>query len=209
MENTKRLVFLHGLGESPAVWSEVITRLSSDYVAETIDVFAPADFVGEWDLSTVTDRIAHELTEPAHLVGLSLGAVIGLDLAIRHPHRVESLFLSAPQARPSQALMRAQSLLMRLLPSRLVCPPGVTKPQLLQVLNSVGGINFEPDLPQLRVPTTVVCGSKDKANQAAARRISELIPAARYHRINGAGHEWHTTMPDRFAQSLTTHLAGA
>lgn len=208
MEKVLRVVFLHGLGETSAVWDEVITHLDTDYQPHTIEVFTEADFVSGWDLATVTDRIASEISEPAHVVGLSLGAVIGLDLAIRHARLVESLFLSAPQARPSRALMHIQSILIRLLPARAICPDGVTKPQLLEVLDSVASIDFEPDLPKLTVPTTVVCGSRDRANQAAARHISQLIPQARHHLIDGVGHQWHTTMPDRFAQLLFTHISG-
>lgn len=207
MSDVTQLVFLHGLGETPAAWDEVITQLPPSFSCRAYAVFSDADFAHGWHLDSVTDRIAQEISEPAHIVGLSLGAVIGLNLAIRHPHVVKSLFLSAPQAKPSPMLMRIQSVLMRVLPTRLVCPPGVAKPQLLQVLDSVSSIDFVADLAHITVDTTVVCGSKDKANQSAAISIARSIPNATHHTINGAGHRWHTSMPEEFAHTLTTHLS--
>ncbi|MCW1073587.1 hypothetical protein OJ930_11465, partial [Streptococcus anginosus] len=95
---------------------------------------------------------------------------------IRHPRMVRSLFLSAPQARPPKALMCIQSVLMRVLPERLVCPSQISKQQLLEILRQISAIDFEPELGNITVPTTSACGSKDRANLPAARTISQQIP---------------------------------
>lgn len=197
------VLFLHGLGETPQAWDHVIAQLD-DIEALTPTVFdQPSET--PWSLHERTNELAASLNYPVDVVGLSLGAVIGLDLAIRHPHKVRSLFLSAPQARPPQALMRIQSVLMRVLPERLVCPPGVSKQQLLDILRQVSAIDFEPELGRIMVPTTIACGSKDRANLPAARTISQQIPPARLIVVPNAGHQWHQSMPTEFAQELKTH----
>lgn len=197
------VLFLHGLGETPQAWNGVINEF------ESIDALTPTVFDQPsgtpWSLHERTDELAASLNNPVDVVGLSLGAVMGLDLAIRHPHMVRSLFLSAPQARPPKALMRIQSILMRVLPERLVCPPQISKQQLLEILRQISAIDFEPELGNITVPTTIACGSKDRANLPAARTISQQIPHARLIVVPDAGHQWHQSMPTQFAHELKAH----
>lgn len=197
------VLFLHGLGETPQAWNGVINEF------ESIDALTPTVFDQPsgtpWSLHERTDELAASLNDPVDVVGLSLGAVMGLDLAIRHPHMVRSLFLSAPQARPPKALMRIQSVLMRVLPERLVCPSQISKQQLLEILRQISAIDFEPELGNITVPTTIACGSKDRANLPAARTISQQIPHARLIVVPDAGHQWHQLMPTQFAHELKAH----
>lgn len=197
------VLFLHGLGETPQAWNGVINEF------ESIDALTPTVFDQPsgtpWSLHERTDELAASLNDPVDVVGLYLGAVMGLDLAIRHPHMVRSLFLSAPQARSPKALMRIQSVLMRVLPERLVCPPQISKQQLLEILRQISAIDFEPELGNITVPTTIACGSKDRANLPAARTISQQIPHARLIVVPDAGHQWHQSMPTQFAHELKVH----
>lgn len=197
------VLFLHGLGETPQAWNGVINEFESiDALTPTV-VDQPSGT--PWSLHERTDELAASLNDPVDVVGLSLGAVMGLDLAIRHPHMVRSLFLSAPQARPPKVLMRIQSVLMRVLPERLVCPSQISKQQLLEILRQISAIDFEPELGNITVPTTIACGSKDRANLPAARTISQQIPPARLIVVPDAGHQWHQLMPTEFAHELKTH----
>lgn len=197
------VLFLHGLGETPQAWNGVINEF------ESIDALTPTVFDQPsgtpWSLHERTDELAASLNDPVDVVGLSLDAVMGLDLAIRHPRMVRSLFLSAPQARPPKALMCIQSVLMRVLPERLVCPPQISKQQLLEILRQISAIDFEPELGNIAVPTTIACGSKDRANLPAARTISQQIPHARLIVVPDAGHQWHQSMPTQFAHELKAH----
>ena len=197
------VLFLHGLGETPQAWNGVINEF------ESIDALTPTVFDQPsgtpWSLHERTDELAASLNDPVDVVGLSLDAVMGLDLAIRHPRMVRSLFLSAPQARPPKALMCIQSVLMRVLPERLVCPPQISKQQLLEILRQISAIDFEPELGNIAVPTTIACGSKDRANLPAARTISQQIQHARLIVVPDAGHQWHQSMPTQFAHELKAH----
>lgn len=197
------VLFLHGLGETPQAWNGVINEF------ESIDALTPTVFDQPsgtpWSLHERTDELAASLNDPVDVVGLSLDAVMGLDLAIRHPRMVRSLFLSAPQARPPKALMCIQSVLMRVLPERLVCPPQISKQQLLEILRQISAIDFEPELGNIAVPTTIACGVKDRANLPAARTISQQIPPARLIVVPDAGHQWHQSMPTQFAHELKAH----
>ena len=206
MSDAQKVVFLHGLGETRDVWNPVIKQLPQ-IECISIDVLRTKPPLACWSLEDVCTQIADSLTEPVHLAGLSLGAVIALKIALTHPDKVSSLFVSAPQAKPPKMLMNLQKTLMRVLPTKWVCPPQLSKPELLSILDSLKGLDLTSQLPTLSMPVTVVCGSKDKANLPAARKIAGLIPAAHLEVIQGAGHQWHATHPQLFACYLTKHLA--
>ena len=206
MNDAQKVVFLHGLGETRDVWNPVIKQLPQTECI-SLDVLTKKPPLDSWSLEDVCTQIANSLTEPVHLVGLSLGAVIALKIAVTHPGKVSSLFVSAPQAKPPKLLMNLQKTLMRVLPTKWVCPPQLSKPELVGVLDSLKGLDLTSQLPTLSMPVTVVCGSKDKANLPAARKIAGLIPTAHLEVIQGAGHQWHAAHPQLFACYLTKHLA--
>lgn len=206
MNDAQKVVFLHGLGETRDVWDPVIKQLPQTECI-SLDVLRTKPPLDSWSLEDVCTQIADLLTEPVHLVGLSLGAVIALNIAVTHPDKVSSLFVSAPQAKPPKMLMSLQKTLIRVLPTKWVCPPQLSKPELVGVLDSLKGLDLTSQLPTLSMPVTVVCGSKDKANLSAARKIAGLIPTAHLEVIQGAGHQWHATRPQLFACYLTKHLS--
>lgn len=206
MNDAQKVVFLHGLGETRHVWNPVIKQLPQAECL-SLDVLRTKPPLARWSLEDVCTQIADSLTEPVHLVGLSLGAVIALKIALTHPDKVSSLFVSAPQAKPPKMLMNLQKTLMRVLPTKWVCPPHVRKPELVGVLDSLKDLDLTSQLPALAMPVTVVCGSKDKANLSAAREISSLIPTAHLEVIQDVGHQWHAAHPQLFACYLTKHLA--
>lgn len=201
MSDNPKVVFLHGLGETCEVWNPVIKQLPQTECAapEVLKVKSP---MTDWSLEGISNEIADTLTEPVHLVGLSLGAVMALQIAISHPDKVVSLFISAPQAKLPQLLMSLQRVLMRLLPAKWVCPPQLSKAELFGVLDSLKYLDLTSQLSALRIPVTVVCGSRDKANLPASRKIARLIPEARFTVIPGVGHQWHVTHPQLFAEYL-------
>jgi pimeloyl-ACP methyl ester carboxylesterase len=96
------VVLVHGLGGCAANWVDVAPLL-----AETRRVLVP-ELPGHGlstplpavpNLAVFADRIGlvaeHEQALPAAFVGHSLGAVVALRLALRHPHAVNALVLAA------------------------------------------------------------------------------------------------------------------
>lgn len=199
------ILFLHGLGDTESVWQPVIARFPS--IKPLTAPVLRTEPSTEWSLDAITARIATPLTEPVHLVGLSLGAIVALNIALQYPEKALSLFVSAPQVKPSRLVMGLQSALLRALPTRWVCPPGLKKPELLGVLEALRDLDLTPALGSIRVPTTVACGSKDRPNLSAARYVSAAIPQSHLEIILGVGHQWHKDHPDCFAAALKTHLS--
>ena len=89
------ILFLHGAGSNAATWWQQLPAFTPDHTCLTMDIrcfgrsAAPPD---EFSLALfVADALAvlaREGIERAAVVGQSLGGMIGLRLALRHPERV-------------------------------------------------------------------------------------------------------------------------
>ena len=207
--------FLHGLGQHPGAWAQVIERLPAwaDSSATTIpSISAPArepfslDVAARWAASDLAARSE----EDAIVAGLSLGALIAVRIATMEPGLVRGLVLSAPVARPPKLLMRMQRAVMGVLPARAVAGPsieeggsGLSKADLLQVLDAVAELDLRDELRRIRVPALVLVGGDDRANRRLSAEVAELLPDAELKVVPGVGHEWNRTHPERFAAAVT------
>lgn len=61
-------------------------------------------------------------------------------------------------------------------------------------------------LAGIAAPTMVMCGSKDKANLPAARKLAEDIPEAVLTVVPQVGHAWNQTHPDLFNEIVLGFL---
>lgn len=202
------VVLLQGLNGTAAAWDHVIAELSiePEIEARALSYPDPALHPEMWTIHGITDFVAAQMNEPAHICGLSLGGLIGIDLANRYPELVLSLFSSAPQAKPFTLFMWVQEIMLRIAPRSFVCPPGMSKRTLHRLLNSVFTHNLGPELSATHVPTTIVCGTLDVANMLAAHRFAAAIPGSRFQVVKHVGHSWHIVKPRRFAAHLRAHL---
>lgn len=194
-------VFLHGLGQGPEAWQAVLRALpglgadcpdltppgaSGDY-AQLLEAFVRRYALGE---------------RPLRLCGLSLGAVLALDFALRYPARVASLALIAPQYRAPKGLLRLQGLLFRCLPPGAFAGAGLSKAGMMRLTRSLGALDLQAGLPGLACPVLVLCGARDRANRPAAQRLAGLLPQGRLAYIPGAGHEVNRDAPAALARRL-------
>jgi pimeloyl-[acyl-carrier protein] methyl ester esterase len=89
------LALLHGWGLAPAVWLPLRAHLA-DFPAihaPWLPGHGPAPAAPGPDLEDWTDALVPDLPDGALVVGWSLGALIALDLARRHPRKVARLAL--------------------------------------------------------------------------------------------------------------------
>ncbi|HET7011034.1 MAG TPA: alpha/beta fold hydrolase [Anaerolineales bacterium] len=180
-----------------------------------------------------TMEAAH--TGPVHLVGLSLGGTVALQTALDYPERVRSLSLINTFARLQLTLptwlqgamrmgfiaagrmdqlghwvserlfpMEDQALIREVAAVRIGSTP---REGYLQSVSAVARFNVVKRLGEIRVPTLVVAGSRDRTvPMRASQVLAERIPGARLSVLEGAGHAASVDAADRLNALLVEFL---
>jgi len=93
--STPRLVLLHGWGLGPQVWAGLLDVLPPDLavLAPELPGHGATPRAPGTDIAAWSDALLPTLPERTVLCGWSLGGLIALDLAHRHPEKVERLIL--------------------------------------------------------------------------------------------------------------------
>ncbi|MFC0582825.1 alpha/beta fold hydrolase [Micrococcoides hystricis] len=216
MSDPELVLFLHGLGDSPASWDAVIENLPAGMQGIALNVpglsleqdLESAPF----ELHRAAAHVRKELDSlgvaQTHLCGLSLGAMVALQTAIDSPQRLRTLTLVAGQVKPPRWLMTLQSTLVRMLPAKVFGKDGPNKTQILAALKAAKTVDFSTSLSDVRIPTLVLCGSRDRPNLPAARRLATEIPDARLRIIPDGGHTLNQSSPALIAKELGSFIAG-
>ncbi|OLT18007.1 hypothetical protein BJF80_01520 [Serinicoccus sp. CUA-874] len=205
------LVLLHGVGQAPMAWEDVVVALygSRRLLTPWVPGLRPTEqrVMPPDDAAAALDQqLMLEGMQGVDLCGLSYGAMVATRLAADFPERVRRLVLIAGQVRPPRMLMRAQGAALRLVPASRLADAGVSKERLLQALEVARSADLTDALPKVQAPTLVLVGAKDKANQPGARALADGIPGARLRIVEGAGHALNEDAPAALVDLLRDFL---
>lgn len=208
------LALLHGLGQTPQSWQEQVTTMPAGFkaVAPWLRGLRPGraeEFSVEGAADDVLALLNQHGVEQMDLVGVSLGAMVALDAAVRAPETVAHLVLAAGQVNPPRSVMRMQRLVFSMVPARRLAAMGVEKGRFLQALDQAAGVDYRSRLGQVTARTLVLVGGNDKANLPAARALAAGIPGARLEIMDGVGHQPNVEDPEAFNALLWPFLADA
>lgn len=104
MSDTPPVWLLHGWAANRHVFDPLAERLRpAAVVSPNLPGHGDAAYEGRFDLAALADRYAAQMPAAVHLLGWSLGGLIALHLAARHPHKVLSLCLTASFAKLAAA----------------------------------------------------------------------------------------------------------
>jgi pimeloyl-ACP methyl ester carboxylesterase len=198
-------VLLHGIGMGRSVFGDLVAHLDDSAQVIAIDLpgygEAPepervltmertADLIAAFVRASVRERVV--------VVGHSMGAQIGIEIAARQPDVIDRLVLIGPSGDPDARTSSAQ--LSRLLrdiadESPKVIAAGAREyvragPKLTTKFRAMLVHRPEDVLSKVAVPTLVIRGENDLvAPRAWCRAIVEGIPSARLVEVPGRGHE--------------------
>jgi 2-hydroxy-6-oxonona-2,4-dienedioate hydrolase len=216
------IVLVHGFGISSSYFVPTAELLApyfdvyapdlpghgkSDTPSQPLDIEALADSLHQWLTAMNLDR--------ACVVGSSMGCQIAVELASRHPERVDRLVLIGP------TMDRKTRSVARVLPRFLV--GGVYEKfslnsllakdywrmasRLRYELHAMLAHHIEDKLPQLTMPVLFVRGENDLI--APQRWVNELVrvtPDSRVAVIPGSGHAAHYSAATEFIPVLVRFL---
>lgn len=203
------IVFIHGAGISSWMWRQQLAALVG-FKGLAVDLpghgGSPVPWVSVPDAAAAVARtIRHQVPGgKAHVVGLSLGGVVALQLLAQDPDTVDRMLVSGTLATGitgARALAGLTALtlpvgrfgpLVRLTAKMMAVP-------LHQMILDVTTFRPPPVLAQRRHQVLVVAGSKEhrKIRESVARLVA-LMPNARGGLIPEGVHTWNWQLPDRF-----------
>jgi len=236
------IVWLGSLGSSTAMWDPQIAAFAGRHRCILIDhpghgasppsiVPVTIESLGDGVLSALDDVGAKR----AHVVGLSLGAMIAMELAARHPERIDRLALLCTSAHfdspdpwnERAATVRsggmtevAYAVVARwLTPDYTAANPdevaafvtmlhAVDPESYARCCEAIAAMDQREQLPSIQVPTLVIVGSHDPATPPShGETIADLIPGARLETVESA-HLANWEQADAVNRLLDQHLEG-
>lgn len=196
-----KLIMLHGLGQSAAAWNK-----TNEYLTENISPVCPeltALAKGDYRrLYKAFCEYCGSFDKPIDLCGLSLGAVLALNYAADFPENVRSLILIGGQYKVPDALVKFQGLLFRIMPKKAFSGTGLDKSDFISFNASMAGLDLTDKIKSVKAKTFVAIGERDKANQKAAREMSEMLNC-KLEIIPDSGHEVNIDNPKALAEMIT------
>lgn len=225
------IVFLHGAMVASWMWLGQTEGLP-EYRCLLPDLPGMGRSGGEpWiGLADTADQVAEIIRsrcsdQRAHIVGLSLGGLVGLNVAVRHSKAVSSLVVSGvphgPTPLPLRMLSRAMlalygnargaGLVARLLGipddesrAAFVETAQSTNPAALRAVMDEVFVNPLPDgLDGATTPTLAVVGTKDTTvARRAVGHLQKCMPDARGCLVPDVGHQWNAEQPVLFTDMV-------
>ena len=200
-----KLIFLHGLGQDAHSWQGVQDALSPMH-SESFAIFSSPSESYQEAKDRLTEYLQQE-NEPYILVGLSLGGVLALELSSQDLPQLKGLVLSGTQYKLNTNLLyRLQILLFRLIPKPVFEKQGANKQHMLQILTELKSLNLTDNAKTCPLPSLVICGSKDRANQASSKKLANLLPKGHFQEIADGGHLLNSQKPNELAQVIKEFL---
>ena len=200
-----KLIFLHGLGQSAESWKEV-QELLADYPSEALELFPS----GVSNYQEAKERIYQHLskeTEPFVLIGLSLGAVLALELSSSDIPTLQALVLSGcPLKLAGNIPFYFQTLVFKLLPKRIFEKQGADKSLLVGVSEELKTLDLREIARHCSYPSLLICGSKDKPNLSSMKGIQELMPNSQIQIIPDGPHVLNRAKPKEFVEITRSFL---
>ena len=186
------------------------------------------------DVVALLDRLG---VEKAHLVGLSLGGMMGMRLAARDPERIDRLVLlcTAPflevgsrlhRARRARCAPRGTGSVAEGVVSRWFTPDHLEQhPDVREhheamcaatsaegyagSCEAIAAMDLRPDLPQVKRPTLAIAGADDPATPPPyLQEIADGVVDGRLVVVPDAAHLAAAEQPQAVAAAILAHLKG-
>jgi 3-oxoadipate enol-lactonase / 4-carboxymuconolactone decarboxylase len=236
------VVFAHSLGCTLDMWDAQIAALSDRYDcvrydlrshgrSEAVDAAITIDDLAA-DLGGLLDGLA---IDGAHIVGLSIGGMLGQVFAVTHPERTRSLVLVSTTAHmPPPEFWRARAETVRadgmaavadvVIPRWFTDPYRAREPAVIagfrerflaadpagyaRCAEAVGGMDLRERIGAIRAPTLIIVGAEDPATPPAmAEDLRRRIPGSEMVVISDASHIISVEKADTVTAQLAAFLA--
>ena len=242
------VVLSHALGLDSSMWDDYAAHLVSGDAGVRHQVLrydhrghgGSATPAGPYSMDDLVGDAARVIREwgrgPVTWIGLSMGAMVGEGLAIRHPELVSRLVLANTTAKYPQAAVAAWAQRIAAVQDKGMAAVAemvverylhadfrAARPEATQAVRAtilrndpaayaascaaVAGVAWQDRLATVRCPTLVISGARDAgAPPAMGQAIAERVPGARFEVIADASHLSVLETPEAFEALLRPFL---
>ena len=231
------IVFLHGRGLGGWSWRRQVEAFQADYHCLVPDLpgHGQTDELGPFSITAAATQVARLIHERAHagrahLVGLSLGAQVGVAVLAVAARLVDRAVFSGASVRPYPASDLIEPVLWLYAPfknipfviranqRRLGVPPEYAAEfaaetrrakigELAQVIGASLRFEVPPGLTRLKNPTLVLVGDKEpRIMRRSARRLAASMAGGSANLVRGMTHNWPMAAPELFNQTVRAWL---
>lgn len=234
-----RIALIHGVGLDGSMWGPLRELLEPEYDVQILELLGHGDRDAAPEGVTLADLsadVAVRLQPGTHVVGFSLGALVGQHLARFRPDLVKTLVsVGSVCARTPE---EQSSVLARLTAAesdfgqtveasiRRWYPEGTPVPaELVEATREVllrndpqsflacyrvfatADSDIAPELPRITVPSLAVTGELDPGSTPEmSARLAAAIPGCTYSVFKGARHMMPVERPQELANTLTAFI---
>ena len=232
------LVLIHGLGCDNNQWKDEVQRLSKSYKTVALDCrghgksdkpdsYTLNDHVQ--DVLSLLDRLEFPMT---NLYGVSMGSYIAQGVAIKQPHRIQKLILTAPKsngltsstqrfiqehAKELAGLNKQEKRMIfykhiaynseTLLKNPEFLKSSLTPQQTAAANRALEGFDYLDELQNIRAETLVISGKYDGLNPPSEGKLcASLIPDATFIEMQYSGHIPMIEEPENYNKIIDEFL---
>jgi pimeloyl-ACP methyl ester carboxylesterase len=234
------VVFLHGGTMSGWSWESVVQRMQGYYcLVPDLNGFGKSSQQGPFEMDRAADAVAELIrsrvgSSRAHVVGLSLGAQVGMQLVVTEPKLVDRAVLCGTVINTMPGVELMQHLVMPLARTawfrRAIrrrwsafdagIPVGrlddyrhdvslITGAQFAHIVAASARFTLPESLDKLDTPTLFLTGGKEtRLAHRSAAALSQPMPNGIARVASGMRHDWPLRYPDLFSRTVDGWLSG-
>jgi pimeloyl-ACP methyl ester carboxylesterase len=204
MTTPPRLLFLPGAGADPDFWRPVADRLPDHWDKRRLGWPGLGRQPPDPDVNGLEDlvRLVEDQLgdEPVDLLAQSMGGLVAMLVALRHPQRVRRLVLSVTSAGAPMARLGAADWQANYHRNHPQAAPWVRTVQ----------VDLSAELPRVGQPVLLLWGDADPISPVSVgEHLQALLPNARLQVIAGGDHDLVHDRADQVAPLIEAHLAVA